>query len=104
MKHGKIAHTLFTILGLIADLIAGAAVSAFIGMSIRASYWILPVVIIAYVVVGGLRSTFVCDFLHSTILYACIFTFMFETYAVNPIIGSPGMLYDMLKSAQRSRP
>jgi Na+/proline symporter len=112
MKHGKIAHILFTILGLVANLIAGAAlmagggavVSSLTGMNIWASYWILPIVITAYIVVGGLRSTFICDYLHTTILYACIFTFMFEIYAVNPEIGSPSKLYDMLKSAQVNDP
>ncbi|KAF2116040.1 hypothetical protein BDV96DRAFT_686470 [Lophiotrema nucula] len=64
----------------------------------------LPPVITAYIVVGGLRSTFICDYLHSAILYTCIFTFMFEIYAVNPDIGSPGKLYDLLKSAQETKP
>ncbi|KAF2808751.1 urea transporter [Mytilinidion resinicola] len=111
-KHGKIAHILFTILGLIANLIAGAAlmagggavISSLTGMNIWASYWILPVVITCYIVVGGLRSTFICDYLHTIILYACIFTFMFQIYAVNPDIGSPSRLYDLLKSAEKKHP
>jgi len=48
MRLGKIAHILFTILGLIAKLIAGAlmagggaVVSALTGMKIWASDWIL---------------------------------------------------------------
>ncbi|KAF2497759.1 solute symporter family transporter [Lophium mytilinum] len=111
-KHGKIAHILFTILGLIANLIAGAAlmagggavISSLTGMNIWAAYWILPLVITAYIVVGGLRSTFICDYLHTIILYACIFTFMFQIYAVNPDIGSPSRLYDLLKSAEAKHP
>ncbi|KAF2644173.1 urea transporter [Massarina eburnea CBS 473.64] len=111
-RHGKVAHILFTILGLIANLIAGAAlmagggavVSALTGMNIWASYWILPIVITAYIVVGGLRSTFICDYLHTVILYACIFTFMFQIYVTNPHIGSPSKLYDMLVTAEIDKP
>lgn len=112
MRHGTVAHILFTILGLIANLIAGSAlmagggavVSALTGMNIWASYWILPIVITAYIVVGGLRSTFICDYLHTAILYACTFTFMFEIYDMNPVIGSPAKLYELLKTAQVNEP
>jgi Na+/proline symporter len=82
----------------------GAVISSLTGMNIWASYWILPIVITAYIVVGGLRSTFICDYLHTIILYACIFTFMFQIYAVNPDIGSPSRLYDLLKSAEAKHP
>ena len=46
--------------------------------------------------VGGLRSTFICDYLHTVFLYVCIFTFMFSVYAASPEIGSPTRLYELL--------
>lgn len=50
----------------------------------------------AYIVVGGLRSTFLCDYLHTVFLYVVIFIFMFTVYATSPHIGSPEALYDLL--------
>lgn len=45
---------------------------------------------------GGLRSTFICDYLHTVVLYAIIFIFMFSVYAASPHIGSPEALFDLL--------
>lgn len=39
-----------------------ASISALTGMDIRAATMLLPIGVIAFVVVGGLRSTFVSDF------------------------------------------
>jgi Na+/proline symporter len=73
-------------------------------MNTWAPYRIHPIVITAYIVVGRLRATFICDYLHTIFLYACIVTLMFQVYAVNPEIGSPLKLYDLLKSVQDKRP
>ncbi|KAF3007163.1 urea active transporter [Neopestalotiopsis sp. 37M] len=50
----------------------------------------------AYIVTGGLRSTFICDYLHTVVLYVIIFIFMFSVYTSSPHIGSPEALYDLL--------
>lgn len=49
-----------------------------------------------YVVIGGLRSTFICDYLHTVVSYVIVFIFMFSVYATSPHLGSPGALYDLL--------
>lgn len=72
-------------------------------MDIWASYFILILAVQSYIVVGGLRSTFICDYLHTTFLYACIFVFMFTVYASSPHLGSPQALYDLLqKQSQKA--
>lgn len=72
-------------------------------MDIWASYFILILAVQSYIVVGGLRSTFICDYLHTTFLYACIFVFMFTVYASSPHLGSPKALYDLLqKQSQKA--
>ncbi|KAF2874957.1 hypothetical protein BDV95DRAFT_591718 [Massariosphaeria phaeospora] len=58
----------------------------------------------AYVILGGLRATFLCDYSHTLILMIIILYFMFNAYAVNPLIGSPSEMYDLLKKAGTSRP
>ncbi|KAF2096768.1 solute symporter family transporter [Rhizodiscina lignyota] len=104
-KHGRHAHKVYTCFGIFTNLINGSALlaggcgvwNALTGMDIWASYWILVVVVTAYIVVGGLRSTFICDYLHTIFLFICIFIFMFQVYAVNPAIGSPRKLYELLR-------
>ncbi|KAL1889023.1 urea permease [Sporothrix stenoceras] len=104
-RHGKLAHKIYTFFGLISNVINGSALltggcgvfASLSGMNIWASYFILILAVQSYIVVGGLRSTFISDYLHTTFLFGCIFTFMFSVYAVSPAIGSPEALYDLLK-------
>lgn len=55
-----------------------ASIAALTGMDIRAATMLLPVGIFAFVIVGGLRSTFVSDYIHTTIIYIIIWLFMFK--------------------------
>lgn len=58
----------------------------------------------AYVILGGLRATFLCDYSHTLILMIIILYFMFDAYATNSLIGSPSAMYDLLKKATAQRP
>ena len=60
-------YALFTSLMVSAILLLGgsASISALTGMDIRAATMLLPTGVIAFVVVGGLRSTFISDFVVS---------------------------------------
>lgn len=57
-----------------------------------------------YVILGGLRATFICDFSHTLILMVIILYFMFNAYATSPLIGSPSAMYDLLQEAAFKRP
>ncbi|RDW88318.1 urea transporter [Coleophoma cylindrospora] len=111
-KHGKIAHMVYTFFGLVTNLINGSALmaggcavfSALTGMNIWAAYWILPAIVTAYIVVGGLRATFICDYLHTIFLYVCIFCFMFKAFSTDPTIGSPAELWRLLKAQEATLP
>ena len=54
-----------------------ASISALTGMDIRAATMLLPVGVIAFVIVGGLRSTFVSDYVHTTIVFIIIWIFLY---------------------------
>lgn len=66
-KHGKIAHVTYLIMGLSTNLLVGASlvlggsqiVAALTGMNVYAACFLIPIVVGAYVIVGGLRSTFI---------------------------------------------
>lgn len=57
-----------------------------------------------YVILGGLRATFLCDYSHGLILMIIIMYFMFSVYTSNPTIGSPSAMYDLLHQAAIKRP
>lgn len=58
-----------------------ASISALTGMDVRAATMLLPVGVIAYVIVGGLRSTFISDYVHTTIVFIIIWLFMYTVSA-----------------------
>ncbi|KAG1782935.1 putative urea transporter [Suillus placidus] len=108
------AHIVFTIytftcvLVVCGSLLVGGAatVSALAGMNILAAYFLLPIGIAVYVVFGGLRATFICDWTHTiTILFVIIYTFIFRRsthvsgIGTSPEIGSLARMYQLLTQA-----
>lgn len=60
-------------------IVGGAAtVNALTGMNTIAACILLPIGIAVYVVFGGLRATFVCDWSHTIILFVVIYIFFFQ--------------------------
>jgi len=53
---------------------------------------------------GGLRSTFIADYLHTVVLIIAIFVFSFLLYASGDAAGSPEKLYNLLVAAAIARP
>lgn len=111
-RHGKIAHLTYLFYGLVTNLLTSAClilggsqvIGGLTGMSVYAAIWLIPVVVGAYVIAGGLRSTFIADYVHTLILLIAIFVFGFTIYTSNPVVGSPGKLYDLLLEASIKAP
>ncbi|KAF8488082.1 Na+/solute symporter [Gautieria morchelliformis] len=112
VRFGTSAHILFTFYGLLCNLIVcgslllggAATVNALTGVNIDAACLLLPVGIAVYVVFGGLRATFVCDWSHTLILFIIIYLFLFNTFGTSSIIGSTSAMYDLLVDAARVTP
>jgi Na+/proline symporter len=79
-------------------------VSALSGVNVYAACFLIPLVVAAYVIAGGLRSTFIADYTHTVILFIAIFVFGFSMYATNDSVGSPGKFYDLLIDASKAAP
>ncbi|KAG1816541.1 putative urea transporter [Suillus subaureus] len=107
VRFGTAAHIVFTIYAFICVLVVcgsllvggAATVNALTGMNILAAYFLLPIGIAVYVVFGGLRATFICDWTHTVILFAIIYTFIFRAYGTSPEIGSLTRMYELLTQA-----
>ncbi|KAK0936629.1 urea permease [Friedmanniomyces endolithicus] len=111
-RHGKIAHLTYLFNGLATNMLVGAClvlggsqvVAALTGMSLYAACFLIPIVVGAYVIAGGLRSTFIADYVHTVVLFVAIFVFGFLMYATSDLVGSPGRLYDLLLEASKTMP
>ena len=49
-----------------------------------------------YTIFGGIKATFLTDYVHTFILLIIILVFSFTAYATNADLGSPGKVYDLL--------
>ncbi|WWD03414.1 hypothetical protein V865_001466 [Kwoniella europaea PYCC6329] len=111
-RYGTGCHILFTFYALVcAHIVAGslvlgasATINALTGASIEACNFLLPIGIAIYVIAGGLRATFICDFTHTVILFVIIYLFMFSAYATSPALGSISSMYKLLVEAAQTTP
>jgi Na+(H+)/acetate symporter ActP len=112
VRYGKWAHLVFLFFALVTNILVGsqlllggsAVVTALTGMNVYAAVFLIPTGVCTYVILGGLRATFLCDYSHGLVLMVIIMYFMFNVYTSNETIGSPSRMYDLLHEAAIKRP
>ncbi|KAJ3819321.1 Na+/solute symporter [Lentinula raphanica] len=129
VRFGTGPHLLFTFYGFLCNLIVcgslllggSATVTALTGMNTDAACMLLPIGIAVYVLVGGLRATFICDWSHTVILFIIIYLasrvhiasvrltnlqiqFIFKTYGTSQETEGVSGLYDLLQAAAITSP
>ncbi|KAF5011098.1 hypothetical protein FDECE_2780 [Fusarium decemcellulare] len=111
-RYGSPAHFTFIVFGIMTNvlvslmLIAGGAatVNALTGMNTIAAIFLLPVGVVAYTFIGGLKATFITDYIHGAAVLIIIIIFALTAYASSDILGSPSAVYDLLVEAAKSHP
>lgn len=111
-RWGTTAHLIFMVFGLATNLIVSsmlvlggsATVTSLTGMSTIAACFLIPLGVAIYVVVGGMRSTLLCDYTHTTVLFAIILTFVFTVYATSGYIGSISRMHYLLGEVSQISP
>ena len=72
-RYGTLPHLVFMVFGLVTNILVSlmlvvggsATVSALTGMHTIAAIYLLPVGVIAYTMVGGLKATILTDWVHT---------------------------------------
>lgn len=73
------------------------------GMHIIAATFLLPVGVILYTFVGGIKATFLTDYFHTFVITVIICFFTIKTFTV-PEIGSPAGLFELIVKAGQDHP
>ncbi|RCK63261.1 Urea active transporter [Candida viswanathii] len=111
LRYGKVAHILYLILSLICNIasssamIVGAAgaISVIAGnLHIVAATMLIPFGVLLYTVVGGLKATFLTDFIHTTILLI-IFCYLTTSVLSSDQVGGLNGLWDRLVEASEHK-
>lgn len=111
LRYGKSTHILYMFLCLVNNLLstsamilaAAGAISIICGdLHIVASTMLIPFGVMAYTVVGGLKATFLTDYVHSLIALA-ILVYINTAVINSEHIGGIGGLYDLVLKQDSSR-
>jgi urea-proton symporter len=81
-----------------------AVVNALTGVPAAVVCFILPIGVVFYTTFGGIKATFLTDFVHTMIILIIIIVFSLTVYATSDKLGSPGAVYDLLVKAAAQRP
>ncbi|KAF2795056.1 urea active transporter-like protein [Melanomma pulvis-pyrius CBS 109.77] len=111
-RYGTLTHFAFIAFGLFTNILVtamlltggSAVVSSLTGVPTAAACFLLPLGVIIYTMFGGIKATFLTDYVHTVILLLIILTFAFTTYATGSALGSPRAVYDLLTEAAASNP
>jgi len=86
-------------------LLGGAAVvNGLTGMDITLAAFLIPVGVMIYTLVGGLKATFVADYMHTVIIFTVILTFVSMVFFISPITGGIEGMFDKLAEAAVLKP
>lgn len=104
--YGRFVHGLFILLNLVNNIfgcgsmiLAGAQlVTGMTGMHVIAASILIPAGVVLYTAVGGLKATFLTDFMHTSIALILLIYFSLSVLT-NEHIGGPAGLYEKVKAA-----
>jgi len=81
-----------------------AVVTSLTGMPTAAACFLLPVGVVMYTITGGIKATFLTDYVHTVMILVIIMVFAFTAYTTNANLGSPAKVYDLLTRAAKAHP
>ncbi|KAK9327829.1 hypothetical protein V1520DRAFT_282706 [Lipomyces starkeyi] len=111
-RYGPIGHVVFICFGLFTNILVtamlltggSAVVTDLTGMHTVAACFLLPVGVVVYTLFGGIKATFLTDYIHTVIILVIILIFAFTTYARSDVLGSPGVVWEILQKISKEYP
>ncbi|KAH8813225.1 urea active transporter-like protein [Xylogone sp. PMI_703] len=111
-RYGTATHIVFIVFGLMTNILVtamlltggSAVVNSLTGMPTPAACFLLPLGVILYTMFGGIKATFLTDWVHTFMLLIIILVFAFTAYATGDKLGSPGAVFDLLVKAAADHP
>ena len=73
-------------------------------MDISLAAFLIPVGVMIYTLVGGLKATFVADYMHTVIIFIVILTFVAMVFFISPVTGGIEGMYEKLVAAAELHP
>ncbi|CAF0785772.1 unnamed protein product [Adineta steineri] len=111
-RYGQMVHLVFIVFCICTNILVtamlltggSAVVQSLCGMHIAAACFLLPLGTIVYTMFGGIKATFLTDYVHTVAVLIIILFFAFVIFATSPLLGSPSKVYDLLVNASHLHP
>jgi urea-proton symporter len=73
-------------------------------MPTAAACFLLPIGVVLYTMFGGIKATFLTDYIHTVVILVIILIFSLTVYATSDKLGSPKAVFDLLVLASKAHP
>lgn len=111
-RFGKNSHKVFLFFALMTNTIVtamlvlggAAVVNSLTGVDIYIAAFLIPIGVIIYTFFGGLKATFLAEYLNSVFLFTVVLVFVTAIYFSNPQIGGIAGMFDRLTEAAAIKP
>ncbi|OJJ75066.1 hypothetical protein ASPBRDRAFT_119717 [Aspergillus brasiliensis CBS 101740] len=111
-RYGTVVHVVFIVFCLMTNILVtamlltggSAVLTSLTGVNTVAACFLLPIGVVLYTLFGGIKATFITDYMHTVVIIVVIFIFAFSAYATSDKLGSPGAVYDALVAASKLHP
>ncbi|EGV61906.1 urea active transporter [Yamadazyma tenuis] len=111
-RYGKTTHLVYCTWGIITNilvtamLLAGGSgvVSDLTGMDVSAACLLIPLGVVIYTLFGGLKATFITDYVHGAAVVILAMIFGFVVWSTDSELGSPGKVWELVTQVGIDKP
>ncbi|CAK7893839.1 urea active transporter [[Candida] anglica] len=111
-RYGTTTHFVYMFFGIATNILVtamlltggAAVVNDLTGMHVVAATLLLPLGVVIYTLFGGIKATFLTDYVHTVVIIVIILVFAFTTFATSSTLGSPGAVWDIVTKLGESNP
>jgi SSS family transporter len=111
-RFGKDSHKVFLFFALLANTVVtamlvlggAAALSSLTGVNISLAALLIPVGVIIYTFSGGLKATFLAEYMNTVFLFIVVLVFVTAVYFFDARIGGISGMFEKLSAAAALRP
>ncbi|KAK0750913.1 sodium symporter family protein [Schizothecium vesticola] len=111
-RYGPVTHGVYIVFCCFCNILVtamlltggSAVIENLTGAPVAATVFLFPLGVVVYTLFGGIKATFITDYLNALVILIIIFLFAFTVYSTNAILGSPGKVWEILTQLAIDRP
>ncbi|KAJ0159797.1 putative urea active transporter 1 [Colletotrichum tanaceti] len=111
-RYGPVTHAVYIVFCCFCNILVtamlltggSAVIQNLTGAPVAASVFLFPIGVVVYTLFGGIKATFITDYINGLVILVIIFIFAFTVYSTNELLGSPGKVWEILTDLAAERP